>query len=58
MEQDPSQECVAEAVSESHQMSRIAAGGRRTGLDLHADHLPAAQLAEDVASKLPCSSRR
>jgi hypothetical protein len=39
-------------------MSRIAAGGRRAGVDLHADDLPAAQLAEDVASNLPCSSRR
>jgi len=51
MEQDPSQECVAEAVSESHQMSRIAAGGRRTGLDLHADDPTAAQLTEDVDLK-------
>jgi hypothetical protein len=48
MEQDPGQECVAEAVSESHQMARISAGRRRTGLDLDADDLPAAQLAEDV----------
>ncbi len=48
MEQDPRQECVAEAVSESHQMSGIAAGRRRTGLDLHTDDLTGAQLTEDV----------
>jgi hypothetical protein len=51
MEQDPGQECVAEAVSESDQMSRIAAAGRRTGLDLHADNLTAAELTEDVDLK-------
>ena len=48
MKQHPGQECVAEAVSESDQMPCIAAGWRRSGLDLHADDLAATQLTEKV----------
>ena len=62
MKQDPGPERVAEPVSESHQMSRIAAGRRGAGLDLHANHLTAAQLAEDVeqvdAGRDPARLRR
>ena len=48
MEQDPGQECVGDAVSESDQMPRMAAGRRRAGLDLDPDNLPAAQLTDHV----------